>query len=130
MPFCLDDAPLAVGHIQHLPMRLLAWQPQKTSRGVLYGLEPSLPSRRHALRQHGTTEHALRAPKTALYRIRQPRDVLYSDTPSWVAFYSAIRILAALVWYSAVLLELGYKPIQLYSPGEVTSYDTDGDPNS
>ena len=48
MPFCLDDAPLAVGHIQHLPMRLLAWQPQKTSRGVLYGLEPSLPSRRHA----------------------------------------------------------------------------------
>jgi hypothetical protein len=29
--------------------------------------------------------------------------------------------------FNAVNLELGYKPIQIYSPREVTSYDTDGD---
>jgi hypothetical protein len=29
--------------------------------------------------------------------------------------------------FNAVNLELGYKPIQLYSPREVTSYDTDED---
>ena len=29
--------------------------------------------------------------------------------------------------FNAVNLELGYKPIQIYSPREVISYDTDGD---
>jgi len=29
--------------------------------------------------------------------------------------------------FNAVNLELGYKPIQIHSPREVTSYDTDGD---
>ncbi len=29
--------------------------------------------------------------------------------------------------FNAVNLELGYKPIQIYSPREVTSYDTDED---
>ena len=47
--------------------------------------------------------YALRATKTAKYRIRQSRYVLYSATPSCVAFYGAIWILAAIVWYSAVL---------------------------
>ena len=32
--------------------------------------------------------------------------------------------------FNAVNLELGYKPIQIYSPREVTSYDTDGDQSS
>jgi hypothetical protein len=31
MQFGLDDAPLAVWNIQHLPVRLLEWKPQKAS---------------------------------------------------------------------------------------------------
>jgi len=47
--------------------------------------------------------YALRATKTAQDRIRQSRDVLYRDTPSCVAFSGAIWMLAAMVWYRAVL---------------------------
>ena len=47
--------------------------------------------------------YALRAIKTVQYCIRQSRDVLYRDTPSRMPHDGVIWILAAMVWYSAVL---------------------------
>jgi len=48
-------------------------------------------------------------------------DIVVSWNFRHVVRFEKIRL------FNAVNLELGYKPIQIYSPREVTSYDTDGD---
>ena len=48
-------------------------------------------------------------------------DIVVSWNFRHVVRFEKIRL------FNAVNLELGYKPIQIYSPREVTTYDTDGD---
>jgi len=47
--------------------------------------------------------YTVRATKTAQCRLRQSRDVLYRTTPYRMPHAGVIWILAAIVWYSAVL---------------------------
>jgi hypothetical protein len=48
-------------------------------------------------------------------------DIVVSWNFRHVVRFEKIRL------FNAVNLEFGYKPIQIYSPREVTFYDTDGD---
>jgi hypothetical protein len=75
---------------------------KKRPAGVLYGREPSWPGLR-CVRPHGPAEHAPSAPQPAQCRIRPSRDVLYRNTPSRMSHGGVRGILAAMVWYSAVL---------------------------